>query len=124
MYGWIIICGKASNKILDRALGQPFKKLSFQDYTFCYNPMHKFEHDKLFYEDSDKIVLLDGVVLNIDELKKAEGKNSWRDTFESLLEKSPDGFMDALRGGFCGAVLYKGRGKMVAFTNHSGERTV
>lgn len=91
-------------------------------YYFFYNPMNKFQNDKLFYEDENKVVLLDGVVLNIDELKKEYNKTSWKEVFDYIYQNSNSMFMDKLRGSFCGVVYDKTAKEIIAFTNHSGER--
>lgn len=86
--------------------------------------MNKFPNDKLFYEDEKKAVLLDGVVLNIDELMKEYNKKAWREVFDHIYQENNNTFMDKLRGSFCGVVYDKNAEEIKAFTNHSGERAV
>lgn len=99
------------------------KALSFGGIQFMYHPMPKFENDKLFYEDEEKILLLDGVIFNQRELMSGSSK-SWQSVVEGLYQQDPETFFTALRGSFCGAVLEKRSGVLRAFTNHSGEKTV
>ena len=99
------------------------KALSFGGIQFMYYPMPKFENDKLFYEDEEKILLLDGVIFNQRELMSGSSK-SWQSVVEGLYQQDPETFFTALRGSFCGAVLEKRSGVLRAFTNHSGEKTV
>lgn len=120
MYGFFVTNAK-SNQGKD-VLGEA-KTLKYKDIQFVYNPMPKFEQDKLFYEDSDKIVLLDGVIFNKRELMERTS-GTWQDVFEGLYRDDPQTFFNGLRGSFCGAVLEKNSLRLTAFTNHSGEKTV
>lgn len=122
MFGWIVIKNTINDNNDIGWMGN-CKSIIYKEYIFLYNPMNKFKDDKLFFEDNEKIVLLDGVVFNKQELCSRFDKD-WKHTFENLLKKNEDYFMDSLRGSFCGVVLYKKNDKIIAFTNHSGERTV
>ena len=120
MHGFLITRGCPSQ---DTPLDAP-KTLSSGDVRFYYSPLPKFENDHLFYEDEDKIVLLDGVVFNNHELMEAKGLAGWRETVDQLIREDPRTFQKELRGSFCGALLKKGSGEMEIFTNQSGEKTV
>lgn len=99
------------------------KTLSFGGIQFMYHPMPKFEGDKLFYEDEEKILLLDGVIFNQRELM-SDVSGSWQFVVDGLYRNNPENFFSVLRGSFCGAVLEKASLRLTAFTNHSGEKTV
>lgn len=120
MYGFLITRGVPSQ---ETPLDNP-QTLSYGDVRFYYNPLPKFENDHLFYEDEEKIVFLDGVVFNNHELMDARGCKSWRETVDQLIREDSKTFQKELRGSFCGALLQKGSGEMVIFTNQSGEKTV
>lgn len=89
-----------------------------------YNPMPKFQNDKLFYQDDEKVVVLDGVVFNSRELMKKLDVNDWPGAFERLYKDDGRLFMDKLRGSFCGVVIDKRKDCVIAFSNHSGERAL
>lgn len=74
MYGFLITRGASPQ---ETPLDKP-KTLPYGDIRFYYNPFPKFENDHLFYEDEEKIVLLDGVIFNNHELMEARGCKSWR----------------------------------------------
>lgn len=120
MYGFLITRGAPPQ---ETPLENP-KTLSCGDVRFYYNPLPKFENDHLFYEDEEKIVLLDGVVFNNHELMEVRGCGGWRETVDQMIREGPRTFQKELRGSFCGALLKKGSGDLVIFTNQSGEKTV
>lgn len=123
MYGFLITTGEPPVHV---PLEDP-RHLSAGGTHFYYNPMPKFEDDKLFYQDEEKTVLLDGVIFNKRELMEARGCGSWRETVDELIREDPKTFQKELRGSFCGAVLAQprsGEPKLTVFTNQSGEKTV
>lgn len=120
MYGFLITRGIPMEETpLEKA-----QILSYENIRFYYNPLPKFENDHLFYEDDEKIVLLDGVILNNHELMDARDCQGWRETLDLLVQENPRTFQKELRGSFCGALLQKGTGDLMLFTNQSGEKTV
>ena len=118
MYGFLIVEEDSGIRL------KKGRKIISGGFTFLYHPLPKFENDKLFYEDDKKVVLLDGAIINNQELIQEYGCKTWRETFDMLVLKHPSSFMDHLRGPFCGLVLQKNTKKMIAFTNHLGEKTV
>lgn len=120
MYGFLITVDLPA---LETSLDS-LKTLSYGDVCFYYSPLPKFENDHLFYEDEEKIVLIDGVVFNNRELMEARGYVSWRETADQLIAEDPKTFQKELRGSFCGVILQKGSGEILLFTNQSGEKTV
>lgn len=120
MYGFLITRGTPPQETL---LESP-QVLTCGDVRFYYNPLPKFENDHLFYEDEEKIVLIDGVVFNNHELMEARNCESWRETVDQLIAEDLRTFQKELRGSFCGAILKKAPKELSIFTNHSGEKTV
>lgn len=123
MYGFLITTGEPPFNV---PLENP-QHLSAGDAHFYYNPMPKFENDKLFYQDGEKTVLLDGVIFNKRELMEAKGCESWREAVDELIRENPKTFQKELRGSFCGAVQHSpsaGGSELVIFSNQSGEKTV
>lgn len=120
MYGFLITRGAPPQ---ETPMDNP-KILSHGNVRFYYSPLPKFENDHLFYEDEEKIVLIDGVVFNNHELMDARNCGNWREAVDLLIAEDPKTFQTELRGSFCGAILQKGSGEITLFTNQSGEKTV
>lgn len=94
-FGFTVVIGKNAYKsnfgassIIDREI------------ISVYNHMViKFEQDKIFEEDDDFIVVLDGVILNKINLDK---RHDWYQTIISLYIEKGDTFFNDFRGSFSG----------------------
>lgn len=120
MFGFLVTKGKN----ITPALLKDAKSICCNEVTFLYHPMPKFEQDKLFFEDEQKIVLLDGVIFNKKELLSEYNCDDWKAVFNTIYEKSPTEFFKFLRGSFCGVVYAKTENMLTCFTNQSGEKPV
>lgn len=120
MHGFLF-CNKELNVLKLREAG-------WTDCIYCgkwqiwYNPLPKFENDHLFFETEKYVVLLDGVILNINELMFQNREMNWRECFINLYQRND--IPDCLRGSFRGLIYNKITDEILAFTNHTGEKTV
>lgn len=120
MYGFLITTDCSySGKLLEQA-----QHISCDNLHFYYSPLPKFPDDTLFYEDQNKIVLLDGVIYNKRELMDSCQKSTWRETVDELCRKDTKTFFNEFRGTFRGAVFMKSTRSLLCFVNHSGEKPV
>ena len=120
MFGFLITKSKqVFPNLLENAT-----KITYEEVTFLYYPMPKFQQDKLFYEDDHKIVLLDGVIFNKKELLSEYHNDDWKTVFDTIYSQDPTTFPNFLRGSFCGAVYSKDAHTLICFTNQSGEKPV
>ena len=91
-------------------------------HIICENHMiSKFEEDKIFFQNSNYIVILDGVIFNKRVL---QGSNSWVDTIISLYENKGNLFFNDFRGSFAGALYDKTLSKWIIFTDHLGTKFI
>lgn len=93
------------------------KKTSLRNYaTYCYraeleydsywakwNTLNKYMQDKLFCQNERYILILEGVILNKQELCN-KYKGTWEEAVIKMYEQSGVTFMKELRGSFSGAV--------------------
>ena len=92
------------------------------DNMSCKNNfIEKFEKDKIFYQDEDYIIILDGVILNKSQLQQ---NNLWVDTVISLYEKEGDTFFEFFRGVFAGALLNKKLNRWIIFSDQLGQKFI
>lgn len=85
--------------------------------------INKFLDDKLFIDNELYFYVLDGVVLNKNEMLKKYSSN-WEETFIKLYEKNGDDFYKEFRGSFCGAIFDKKNNKWTIFADHIASRHI
>ena len=84
----------------------------------------KFENDKLFYQDEDVVIVLDGIILNKSDLIK-EGKNEdWSEFVKNLYYDVGEEFFSSFRGSFAGALLDKKLNKWIVFGDQLGTKFI
>lgn len=99
----------------------------------CSNQMiHKFDNDKIFQETDEYIFILDGIILNRDELvSNNKGKLTgdvlhqvWFNTLKDLYVEKGEKFFSVLRGSFAGALYDKRIGKWIIFGDQIGSKYI
>ncbi len=85
--------------------------------------INKFLNDKLFIDNESYFYVLDGVILNKNEILKGYSE-SWEDVFIKLYEENGDDFYKEFRGSFCGAIFDKKNNRWTIFTDHIGSKHI
>lgn len=83
----------------------------------------KFLNDKIFEQDDAYFIGVEGVLLNVDELKSRH-EISVFDLLVSLFEKHGNDFVKQLRGEFSGFIYDKKVDSWLVFTNQTGAKRV
>lgn len=118
MYGWIV----AKNMNIHFEKEENAKKYSINEYQIFVNVMNKFHKDTVFDFEIDKIQLLDGVILNKQELLEEYHQSNWKNVVDTISIQHD--FPNKLRGCFNGVLYNKEKKSITAYTNHIGDRTV
>lgn len=95
--------------------------ISYNDVTCINNMIAKFEDDKIFYEDVDCIIILDGVILNKRRLLKNE---AWPRTVKEMYKSEGELFFNLFRGCFAGAFYDKMQDKWIIFSDQLGQKFI
>lgn len=98
-------------------------EIKFGEWTVKWNVLDKFYDDKIFFQDEDVIIVLDGVIFNKSEILKNSGGLDWPQAVKKLYLEST-AFFNGFRGAFSGAVYDKSRKCWTVFTDHIGNRLV
>lgn len=94
------------------------------DNYICFNNMiNKFQNDKLFQEDDNYLIILDGVVLNKHQVMSKYKGLSWFEVVIKLYQQS-DTFFDEFRGSFSGVLYDKQRDRYIIFSDHIGTKFI
>ena len=84
----------------------------------------KFPEDKLLYEDPDVLLALDGVILNLEDLRRTHRCGTKAETIKKMYQEGDDRFFKSFRGEFSGLLYDKARRKWLFFTNHTGSKSL
>jgi asparagine synthase (glutamine-hydrolysing) len=86
------------------------------------NSVKKFHNDKCFIYDNDKIFILDGVLLNKNELYKKYKENTIEGLLDRMAVADSKTFYKEFRGTFAG--VYLDKDDFVLYTNHIGDKDI
>lgn len=122
MFGFNAFIGRNNNPFFD--LDDKGRKYICTDGIVCEsNMVPKFENDKLFFVDHNFVVILDGVVLNKDELMKVHKCDTWQKTILTLYAKN-DAFFNEFRGSFSGLIFEKKKKRLIVYSDHIGSKFI
>jgi len=93
-------------------------------YAVCQYVTAKFERDKVFAEDDDVLVVIDGAILNFRDLRRRLDAPDYFQTVKQLYRTNGDEFFRDFRGEFSGLLYDKSADKWLVFTNHTGMKPV
>jgi asparagine synthase (glutamine-hydrolysing) len=126
MYGFTIIQRKNIQK---EKLPNTRKSISFigandVEMFFGYDYFDKFIKDKIFEENNEFIIGIDGVVLNLQQLKNEYGFSDYLSLISSLFKRKKVDFFSLLKGEFNGFVFDKLNEKLFFFNNKTGTKQI
>lgn len=84
----------------------------------------KFSQDKVFLQDDEYIIIQEGVILNLDTLKKRYQQNSTFQLIKSLYLSKGGDFVKELKGEFSGLIYNLTEKSCYVFTNHTGSKRI
>ena len=84
----------------------------------------KFQEDKVFYEDLDVLIALDGAILNMDELRRNSRSATNAEAIKKAYVAGDSRFFKSFRGEFSGLLYDKQSDKWIFFTNHVGSKSL
>lgn len=93
-------------------------------YAFSLNTLNRFMEDKAFGELGEYFVISEGVILNKASLLERESCSSVIELIVRLYERDGDSFCREFRGPFSGLLYDKRLRKVVAYTNHYGDKAI
>lgn len=122
MNKWIASVGIHNNVHPDLHL--LFSKMDIIQFGTCsvyFERDGRFMDDQIFSETENEIWILDGVILNLKELKEEHSSENVEDLVKKLSRIAPDSFFSRFIGPFCGIRYDKLTGQMIAFCNQTGD---
>ena len=93
-------------------------------FFFGYNFFDKFKNDKIFTEDSQYVIGIDGVILNLQNLKNSYGISNYFSLIKTLFQKNNIHFASQLKGEFNGFIFDKKKSTLFFFNNKTATKQV
>lgn len=124
MYGFTIIYNqKAPLKLKD---GVTFEYISESKKTFQFNyiKFDKFKNDKIFVENDEFIIGIDGVILNLTDIKKSYGIFDYAELIIQLWKTLGNKFPNYLKGEFSGFIFKKETEELYTFNNQVASKKI
>lgn len=90
-------------------------------YWAKWNTLNKYMQDKLFYQNDKYVLILEGIILNKDELC-AKYAADFEGVIIKMYESLGDEFMKELRGSFAGAVYDKTADRWLLYTDQTATK--
>lgn len=98
-----------------------YNDMYYNNWMIQRNTLDKFMDDKVFFQNEDYIIVLDGVILNKLQLMEEYQKKEWVDTIIYMIDES-ETFFEKFRGAFAGVVYDKKKDIWFGFTDHTSNR--
>ncbi|MEE9349777.1 MAG: asparagine synthase-related protein [Flavobacteriaceae bacterium] len=98
--------------------------IQFENYTITYAKFDKFNDDKIFSQNTDYIIGIDGVVLNLQALKNQYAISDYFKLISNLFKKEGIAFASKLKGEFTGFIVDKKDRKLYYFNNKTATKQV
>ena len=99
--------------------GDNKRKIEEEDFIAYNNMIPKFENDKIFYNNQQYLLILDGIILNKEKL--INDNENWTAYLIDEYKKS-DLFFNELRGSFSGVIYDKEKKKIIVFSDQIGSK--
>lgn len=86
--------------------------------------VNKFMNDRIFLDNPDYVILVEGVVLNNHQLMAKYSANSWEHCVQLMYLRNGETFFNEFRGSFSGILYDKREEKWLIYTDHIGDKQV
>lgn len=100
------------------------EKYIFENIIMYYTKFSKFSNDKIFTETNDLVIGIDGVILNLQNLKNTYGISDYTKLITHLFLKKGIQFVALLKGEFSGFIFEKKSKTLLFFNNKTKTKQV
>lgn len=121
MNHWLLIYEKSCQYNTDIFETGAYKKIISGNAKCYFQRDGKFSNDQLFAAGIDGLIVSDGVILNLGELKEQFGCSSLEQVIRKRYRETDKPFFSDFIGPFCGAYYDKNADELVAYTNQTGD---
>jgi len=124
LFGFTIIYNQKAPLKLKGGVTFEYISESKRTYQFNYIKFEKFNNDKLFVNNDEFIIGIDGVILNLVDLKRSYARTDYADLIFQLWKASGNKFPNYLKGEFSGFIFKKQTEELYTFNNHVASKKI
>ncbi|MEN8126121.1 MAG: asparagine synthase-related protein [Bacteroidota bacterium] len=121
-YGFTILRNNTQDLNFKFSQEKTFRSKSGVNYYFGYHSFRKFHNDKIFEEDNELIIGIDGVVLNLSSLKNKHAISDQFQLMKHLYYKRKENFASDFKGEFTGFIFEKKSAFLLFFNNKTATK--
>ncbi|MEI6752105.1 MAG: hypothetical protein WCK78_02960 [Paludibacter sp.] len=100
------------------------KSICFDKFQLQICSINKFLDDKLCHEDTDYIIIIEGVIFNKIELYLQYNSKSLIELVKKIHCEKGETFFECFRGSFSGLLFDKNKHQIIIFTDHIGDKPI
>ncbi len=125
MNNWILIYN-SSNTILNTTVfeNNQYQKMKCGDTCAYYKRDGRFVNDQLFFSSDQELIISDGVILNLCELKRKYQANDLMQVIRCITEVSGENYFTDFIGPFTGLHYSLKDNSLVAYGNQTGDAPI
>ena len=125
MSGFVLIKGKLDNNIVNYQSSKYLvENLEHNDLFIQRRTIKKFLDDKVFKQNDEYLIVIEGVIFNKLELIEKYEKDNFFETIIEMYKKNGETFFNEFRGSFSGIFVDKKNSKQLIYTDHIGSKLV
>lgn len=123
MFGFSIIYNNSLDFLLDGYKHINYTTIkSKQIISFSFTFFERFSADKIFKQNEDYVVCIDGVILNLKSLKNRYGNSDYFNLIADLWNRKKHFFPNELKGEFSGFIFDKKSEELFVFCNQTATK--
>lgn len=125
MQGFTLIKGRVNKEVLNYKNSEYLiESLEYNDLFIQRKIVKKFLEDKIFKQNQEYLIVIEGVIFNKLELVKKYRKNNFFEIIIEMYKKKGEKFFHEFRGSFSGVFLDKKINRLYIFTDHLGTKRI
>lgn len=109
---------------LDTKNTNVFEQGYFNKFSLEYYTSSKFANDKVNYQNENYYLLIDGIILNRNQLQKVAKDLEWAEYLLKSYQEIGSLFFKRLKGSYYGFLYDKRDGKLLVFSDHIGSKPI
>lgn len=100
------------------------EEIKYDNIYLHRHSINKFMNDKVFEETNKYIIVVEGVILNLNDLKAKYKTEKFADIIQKMYEELGETFYKEFRGSFSGLIYIKQKKLLIIYTDQIGTKQI